>query len=172
MLLRAAEPDDALDVARVHVRSWQAGYRGLLPDEYLGQLRPEDRAPHYDFATDDPAKPHTIVAVEDSRICGFATTMPARDTYLVSFGELVALYVDPNDWGCGIGVALVAAARAKMIAGGFEHAVVWVLAGNVRAMRFYERDAWTCDGTEKSEEMWGISLQSVRYRRSLAESLA
>jgi hypothetical protein len=35
MLLRRAEPGDAMDVARVHVRSWQAGYRGLLPDAIL-----------------------------------------------------------------------------------------------------------------------------------------
>ena len=39
MFLRPAEPDDAMEVARVHVRSWQAGYRGLLPDAYLDGLR-------------------------------------------------------------------------------------------------------------------------------------
>jgi hypothetical protein len=35
-----------MDVARAHVRSWQAGYRGLLqvlPDAYLDGLRPEER---------------------------------------------------------------------------------------------------------------------------------
>ena len=30
-------------VARVHVRSWQVGYRGLLPDAYLDGLRAEER---------------------------------------------------------------------------------------------------------------------------------
>jgi hypothetical protein len=44
MLLRPAEPADAMAVARVHVRSWQAAYSTLLPAEYLDQLRPEDRA--------------------------------------------------------------------------------------------------------------------------------
>ncbi len=53
MLLRPAEPADAMAVARVHVRSWQAAYRGLLPDAYLDGLRPEDRAARYDFATED-----------------------------------------------------------------------------------------------------------------------
>src|SRR3984885_11964090 len=64
MLLRPAEPEDAMAVARVHVRSWQAAYRALLPDDYLDQLRPEDRAQSYDFASLDPLKPRTIVAVE------------------------------------------------------------------------------------------------------------
>ena len=60
MLIRPAEPDDALDVARVHVRSWQTGYHGLLPAAYLDQLRPEERAQRYDFATQDIRKPATL----------------------------------------------------------------------------------------------------------------
>src|SRR6185369_5055950 len=39
MLLRSAVPDDAIAVARMQVRSWQVGYRSLLPDAYLDQLR-------------------------------------------------------------------------------------------------------------------------------------
>jgi hypothetical protein len=61
-------------VARVHVHSWQVAYRNLLPNDYLDQLRPEDRAARYDFAGVDPQKPHTIVAVEAGLIQGFATT--------------------------------------------------------------------------------------------------
>src|SRR5580692_4176721 len=106
MLVRLAAPKDALAVARVHVQSWQAAYRGLLPEEYLGQLRAEDRAEKYDFATVDPAKPRTLVATEGNRILGFATTMPSRDTDLASHGELCALHVHPDAWGGGIGVAL------------------------------------------------------------------
>jgi hypothetical protein len=63
MLIRPAEPDEVA-VACVHVRSWQAAYRTLLPDEYLDKLRPEDRARRFDFATADPLKPRTIVAVK------------------------------------------------------------------------------------------------------------
>ena len=40
-------------VARVHVRSWQVGYRGLLPDAYLDGLRAEERAERYNFASGD-----------------------------------------------------------------------------------------------------------------------
>ena len=49
MEIRPAEPEDALAVARVHVRTWQAAYRSLLPDHYLDQLRAEDRAARYQF---------------------------------------------------------------------------------------------------------------------------
>jgi len=60
MELRRAEPPDAIALARVHVRSWQAAYRKLMPDDYLDQLRPEDRAKKYDFGNLDPLRPYTF----------------------------------------------------------------------------------------------------------------
>ena len=37
----AAVPADAYDAARVHVRSWQSAYQGLISQEYLDGLKPE-----------------------------------------------------------------------------------------------------------------------------------
>jgi GNAT superfamily N-acetyltransferase len=175
MLLRPAEPDDAMAVARVHVRSWQAAYRGLLPDDYLDQLRPEDRAGRYDFATLDPQKPdrqkpQTIVAAEEGRILGFATTAPSRDPDLTDHGELFALYVDPEHWGRRIGVGLVQAARARLFELGFRHAVLWVMEGNARAERFYRSDGWAPDGSRKTDSLWGVTVNEVRYQRTLIDA--
>jgi GNAT superfamily N-acetyltransferase len=167
MLLRAAEPEDALAVARVHVRSWQAAYRSLLPDDYLDQLHPEDRAQKYEFANPDPAKPYTILAAEGESICGFATTMLSRDADLAGFGELCALYVDPERWGRGIGVTLVAAARARLLELGVCNALLWVLKGNVRADRFYRNDGWAPDGCSRTDTVWGVMVDEIRYRRGL-----
>ena len=128
MFLRPAEPDDAMEVARVHVRSWQAGYRGLLPDAYLDGLRAEDRAQRYRFGSDDVREPATVVAIDDGTICGFATTAPARDPDVVDDGELYALYVDPAWWGRGVGAMLIAAARGRLVELGFRSAVLWLLA--------------------------------------------
>lgn len=168
MLLRPAQPKDALAVARVHVRSWQAAYRTLLPEEYLDQLRPEDRAQHYDFATRDPQKPRTIVAEEDGRIHGFATTSPSRDPDVPDHGELCALYVDPAQWGCSIGVALIAAARAHLADAGFRNAVLWLLAGNLRGERFYRHDGWASDDVRRTDVVWGVTVEEVRYLRALS----
>ncbi len=167
MLLRAAKSADAMAVARVHVWSWQAAYRGLLPSEYLDQLRPEDRAERYDFATRDPKSPQTIVAVDAGAIRGFATTAPSRDADLPDYGELGALYVDPDYWGHGIGVTLISAARNQLSALGFENALLWVLMGNVRADRFYRKDGWAPDGLQRTDTVWGVTVNEIRYRRRL-----
>lgn len=167
MLLRPAEPEDAMAVARVHVRSWQAAYRKLLPDEYLDQLHPEDRAKKYDFASSDPQKPCTIVAVEKGLIHGFATTAPSREPDLPGYGELYALYVDPRQWGRGIGVALISTARSRLVQLGFQDAFLWVLAGNVRAEHFYKTDRWTPDGVRRTDSVWGVTVDEIRYQRRL-----
>lgn len=167
MLIRAAEPEDAMAVAQVHVRSWQVAYRTLLPDDYLDGLRPEDRAQMYDFASTDPAKPKTMVAEEGGLILGFATTMPSRDASLREHGELCALYADPEYWGRGIGVALIAAAREQLQSQGFAKALLWVLAGNVRAERFYRTDKWMPDGMSRTDTVWNAMVNEIRYLRDL-----
>lgn len=167
MQLRLAEPSDAMTVARLHVRSWQAAYRGLLPDEYLDELRPEERAAWYDFTGADSSRPTTIVAVGAGSILGFATTQRSRDPDAADCGELCALYIDPSWWGRGTGTALAAAARSQLTAQGFECALAWVLDGHERAARFYCRDRWIPDGACRTTTIWGIAVHEVRYRQAL-----
>lgn len=166
-LIRTAEPDDALAVARVHVRSWQVGYRRLLPDDYLDRLRPEERAARYAFGDPDPRAPATIVASDGAVIYGFATTAPARDAGASDLGELCALYVDPDWWGRGVGSALAVAARARLVGLGFQRAVLWLLKGNARAERFYRNDGWAPDGRQRIGSVWGVTVDEVCFRCEL-----
>jgi len=167
MNLRPAVPDDALAVGGVHVRAWQAAYRGLMPDEYLNGLRPEERAQRYDFASLDPSKPRTLVALEADTVLGFATIAPARDEDVAGQGELCALYVEPDCWGRGVGRALASAARSDLARLGFAKAVLWVIAGNARAHRFYRADGWTPDALQREQQVWRVSVTTVRYSRML-----
>jgi GNAT superfamily N-acetyltransferase len=155
-------------VARVHVRSWQAAYRGLLPDEYLDGLRPEDRATSYTFGRLEPGNPMTIVSVEHEMICGFATFGPSRDADSEEgIGVLHALYVDPDCWDTGVGRTLIHEARQQLAGQALEEAVLWVLQGNERAERFYRKDGWAADGSRRSDEVWSVAVDEVRYRRTL-----
>jgi GNAT superfamily N-acetyltransferase len=167
MFLRRAEPSDALAVGRVHVQAWQHAYRGLISGSYLDSLRPEDRAATYDFATTDPARPRTIVVLEDGIIQGFATTMPSRDISLPEYGELAALYVHPDYWNRRFGYSLIHAARAHLVEQGHSHALLWLLEGNMRGARFYERDGWSHDHVTRTETVHGASVTELRYTRSL-----
>jgi GNAT superfamily N-acetyltransferase len=165
--VRVARPEDAESVARIHVRSWQMGYQGLLPDDYLDRLRPEDRTGHYTFGSLDPQVPHTIIALEGHITRGFATTGPCRDSVQPGTGELFALYVDPDSWGAGVGQLLIRESRGHLLTQGFTEAVLWVLVGNERARRFYRKDGWEADDYVRQDVVWGLRVDESRFRRHL-----
>lgn len=165
--VRSATVDDTYAVATVHVRSWQVGYRGLIPDEFLEQMRAEDRAERYRFAEVDASLPHTIVATEGDRILGFATLGASRDVGSLGEGEIFALYVDPDTWGKGVGRTLIANARTRLAEMSFSTANLWVLHGNQRAIRFYGSDGWTCDGSSRDAVVWGVAVNEIHFHRSL-----
>ena len=164
--VRPAVPEDAYNVARVQARSWQWAYRGLIAQDYLDSLAPETWAGRYTFGRIGTGLPFTQVAVDGSTICGLVTTGLCRDEDLSNFGELMAIYVDPADVGSGVGRLLIAAARERLRAVSTQ-AALWVLDGNVRARRFYERDGWSFDGTRRTRTYGNVPVQEVRYRRSV-----
>lgn len=51
---------------------------------------------------------------------------------------------------------------------GFDAATLWVLEGNQRARRFYEKGGWSTDGATKVDDSPGFPIAEVRYRRPLA----
>lgn len=153
LTIRREEPDDAEAIAGVHIRSWQAGYAGLMPDEVLRRLNVRAWAQRRrDLGTADPEHPFTTLVTEvDGVVTGFTTFGPYRNNQDRAdldprYGEIIAIYVDPARWGTGTGRALLAAARAGLTERGWAEYRLWVLAGNDRARRFYERAGLSPDG--------------------------
>jgi len=170
--LREARRGDEPAVADVHVRAWQEAYRGLIPDEFLDELDPDDRARTYTFESEDPAAPTTLLAVQEGEDCGevilgFATFCPSRDLDAPDHGEVAALYVDPDRYEGGVGRMLMAEARRRLWEAGFAAALLWVLDGNDRAVRFYEGEGWTADGATRVEHPYGVVSNVSRFRRPL-----
>lgn len=83
-----------------------------------------------------------------------------------ALGHLSRLYVDPAMWGAGIGTALHEAAMADLTSGSFPAATLWVLEGNLRARRWYERLGWTQTGRRKPTYE-PAQIYDTQYRRDL-----
>jgi hypothetical protein len=45
--------------------------------------------------------------------------------------------------------------------------MLWVMKGNLRAERFYAIDGWQADGHERSQVIWGVAVNELRFRRRL-----
>ncbi|MEU4266409.1 GNAT family N-acetyltransferase [Streptomyces sp. NPDC026092] len=192
MPIRSALPEDAAAIAAVHVRSWQAAYRDLLPRAYLDSLDVDERAAVWAARLAEPQAPGVLVAAEDGaagQVVGFccfrAWPGEERDAGTAegpgegpdagtddrldpaTTGEIAALYVVPEVWGSGVGRGLLAASEEALVVDGFQDAALWVLADNARGRRFYEAAGWRPDGTVVQDTTAGRALDELRYRRRL-----
>ncbi|MEV4010271.1 GNAT family N-acetyltransferase [Nonomuraea angiospora] len=171
MRIRQATSADARAIADVHVRSWQAAYRGLVPQDYLDDLDPAQRQPGWERRLAETAWPGrgVLVAEADGDVVGFTSLLPTRDEDEdpAAVAEIATIYLTPETWGRGIGKALMTTALGTLTRAGYRQATLWVLDTNVRARRFYEAAGWHGDGATKRDTSRGFVLTELRYRRLL-----
>jgi L-amino acid N-acyltransferase YncA len=169
IVIRRARLQDASSIARIHVETWLATYRGMVPEEVLDALSVAEREKlwRHTLATDEARL--VFVAEDDHALTGFCSAhAPARGTDASErIAEIRAIYVSPRWWRSGVGRALIEVAVAELGAEGWRSVQLWVLAGNEGAKRFYERLGFKADGTEKldtrlgaTELRMGASLQA------------
>lgn len=182
--IRTPSVGDGGAIARAHVRAWKTAYAGIMPADFLDSIDEDDRSLAWEQRLRDRAaqpnnlrtellvadvgitipgpggRGHEIAARE---IVGVATVGPERDVDGSDRGELWMINVRPDVWGVGVGPALLTASRGRLDALGYRTSVLWVVAGNMRARRFYEREGWSFDGTEKDEDFGGVNVHELRY---------
>lgn len=146
-------------MARVHVAAWRAAYAGIVPEHVLAGLSVDGRAERWAAQLREGGVQVCVAAGPD--VLGFAAAGDSRDADLPGAGELYALYVAPEQWGQGLGQRLFDASSA-WLASRYPTGHLWVLAANARARRFYGRQGWAPDGTEKHEDRGGHVLHEVR----------
>lgn len=169
MVIRAAEIRDADAIGVVHVRAWQVAYRGVMPDEYLDGLVAEERSSMWRERLSLTHLPPMMVADLAGELVGFAVfgaERPGPDES--GAGELYAINLDPLHWGKGIGRALLRDATATLAGLGFEEAILWVVPENARARSLYESEGWATDGGLARDQVLGVTVNEIRYRRSLS----
>lgn len=163
--VRLAGPGDAEGIAGVHVRSWRAAYRGIVPDDVLDELSIPRRAATWRERLSQPAEEErTLVAESGGAVVGFAAAGPSRDPFAKpDTAELYAIYVDPKGWGGGVGATLLDHATDELRRRGFNRMTLWVLAADQGARRFYESRGWRADGSTKPYLAGSAELEEVRY---------
>jgi len=168
-LVRSARSDDSRRLAEIHVTSWQKAYAGLLPADFLLALSVDSRHEWWSRRLNALEEGGAVLVVTDSESGdpeGFAFLGPCSETD----GEVYAIYVDPERWRDGLGTELLLAAEGTLEATGFAQAILWVLEGNQRGRAFYETHGWKPDGARKIEEIGGIQVTELKYRKRLGQS--
>ncbi len=165
-MIRSAVPEDAPGLARVHVRSWQAAYPGLIDQTFLDALDIEARTGWWERAL---TRDSNLVAVAEvgGGVEGFCL---AGASVTKGWGEIYAIYVSPEHWGAGHGHGLLAAGEDLLVDAGFDRARLWVLRGNERACMFYERQGWSRGQPIRIESIGGADVTEFRYEKALTRT--
>jgi ribosomal protein S18 acetylase RimI-like enzyme len=169
MRLDSATPEDCRAIAEVHVESWQRAYKGMLPEEYLASLSVDEREAMWRRMVErEPS--HLVLARSDNQIVGFVAFGASRDEGTpTDRAEIWAIYVKPACWSTGAGRLLWLEALRRILAEAYKSISLWVIVGNERAVRFYERAGFAPEpGSRKSFEMGGTTLEELRYVRPAA----
>jgi GNAT superfamily N-acetyltransferase len=162
-VIRLATAEDIAGVAAVHVRTFQAAYRGMFPDAYLDALDVETRAAMWRRSL-SLGKVQIAVSELEGQIAGFLCLGLSRDADAAAgTGEVMALNVDPGQWRGGLGRQLMDWAKDVARARRWSLVTLWVLRENVRARRFYEAVGFRTDGVTHERSFDGMAIPEVRY---------
>ena len=165
ILVRPARLEDVDAIVGIGVRSWEEGYRGvvpagLVPDAAGLRARIRERIAE--------RVPSIAVGVLDGVVRGWITFGASRDADAhPSVGEIWALNVDPDAWRRGIGRELVGYALERLARAPFAEATLWTFRDTPRSRSFYEALGFEADGSTQRREASGGTIE-VRYRMALA----
>ncbi|WP_254878885.1 GNAT family N-acetyltransferase [Streptomyces sp. NA04227] len=178
---------DCEAVGALRVDGWRHAYAGLMPQSHLDALDPaQDAEARRRLLARQPPSVRNMVAVRQGRIAGWACWGPFREeeaprptpAHTVTRAqstsqstspdsELYALYADPEQLSTGLGRLLLQHCVTHCADAGYAHLRLWVLAGNLRARRFYERAGLMADGAEQVDMVDGVPITEVRYSMTL-----
>lgn len=158
IIVRDMVLEDCAAVASIHVRGWQAAYRGIMPDAFLDSLTIEQRTERWrnNFARNNSMN---LVAERAGQVLSFGGGGVNRTLEKIPHlqHELWALYADPNHWGEGAGAAILNEFARRVQA----PYLVWVATENHPARKFYTRMGGRLLSHTKDEEVGGALVPHV-----------
>jgi len=156
MDVRAAQPKEIDQLARLWYDAWQDAHAAILPAE-LKRVR-----------TLESFRERLAASIEEVRLVGERGR--PLGFYMLKHDELYQLFVAAEARGIGVAAALVTDAEHRLAAAGVDVAWLSCAIGNDRAARFYEKCGWRRTGVMVSqlETPNGVlPLEVWRYEKRL-----
>ena len=157
--VRSPRIGDVPAMARIHVRSWQETYRGIMSDATLDDPSFVSRRERFWTAAlsdERYAENRAAVAEHCGEVVGIAMAGPPDGDNSSWAAQLYLLYLLQAHYGSGAGTELLEAVIAPS-----ESAVLWVVDPNPRAQAFYRKHGFRPDGTHSIED----GVREIRMSR-------
>jgi GNAT superfamily N-acetyltransferase len=171
--VRLAWPTEAGAIAELQRRVWASQLDAEVAATVLGGVTTAEMADAWHQAVSRPpqARFRVLVAVEQGRVVGYATTVPAQDPDVdpTQDGEIQEFGIDPPARHRGHGSRLLNACADTLRADGFTRARWWVDARDGGLLRFLTSAGWAADGgnREIGSEDAAVRLRQLRLHTDL-----
>jgi GNAT superfamily N-acetyltransferase len=151
---------DGDGLARVHRDAWRYAYAGIIPG--LALERMIARRGQGWWGRMHARGFRALVIDCDHRLAGYATLGRSRAPNRRGCGEIYELYLSPECHGCGLGRRLFVTARRELRGHGFDGLMVWALADNTVALRFY-RAMGGVEAARTQDRFCGVPLAKIGF---------
>jgi len=167
--IRNATPEDAKDIAALHINAWRWAYKEKVPAGYLNSLSVTKYTRRWKkWLIKLQPSSRVYVATHAKKIIGFSHVGKSMDQdALESTGELFQLYIDKIYLKKGIGKALMHKGLEFLSKKELKKVTLWVMNSNVATISFYENFGWKPDGHTKTVNKGAFSIIEVRYTKIL-----
>lgn len=167
MEIRRMTESDLREVDELYVAAWKAGYKGLLPQDFLDGLTSKivDRSPKSYFFDEG-----SFVILDGERIAAHCHARLAAEPKMRGWGEIHTMYALPQFWGKGHAGELLNYAANWLCECGFDDVYLYVLEGNERAERFYTKHGFRANGDTIQCEVGGKTVTDKRMVKSFPRS--
>jgi ribosomal protein S18 acetylase RimI-like enzyme len=164
IIIRKARPEDAAELANVHINSWRETYVGLIPQDFLDNRPLSFRNRHqlWTRVTSDPTQITFVAECPENGVIGFVNGKNARDQEYSDHAEVWAIYLFRKYQGKKIGHKLLKEFFNHYKSQGFKKAYLWVVKDNP-TINFYERTGGVFNNHTKEEMIGGQKITELCY---------
>lgn len=161
LLIRTIKYEDIEQIVDINIKAWKKEYKGIIDDEILNNLNRQEKIKKWKKSYN---KGNVIVAEESGTILGYCRyddSTVYKNTDIDS--EIIAIYVDCDKLGNGIGRKLVEYVKNDLKNKNKAKMVIWCLEKNQNARKFYEKIGENLISDEKYFEKDGEKYKEVGY---------
>ena len=168
IIIRNAKKEDLWSVSSINVKAWKSAYRGIVDDEFLNDLKVEDK---YNKILKEYNGKGIIIAEINNEVVGFCrytiNNLFSQDLNDIDC-ELCAIYVKPDMKRQGIGKTLFYYVTKEQKENNNKNMILWCLKENYNSRKFYEKMGGILYG-EKEIEIGEKKYKEVGYRYDLSK---
>ena len=174
--VRLALAGEAGPIAQLQRRSWASQLPPETAEALLGELTVDQMDDAWRLAITRPprAQFRVLVAVQQHRVVGFATTIPSPDPDAQpgQDGQVDEFVIDPPAQRRGHGSRLLNACVDTLRADGFTRATWWVASTDDVVRRFLTEAGWAPDGgwREIGTDDEAVRVKQIRMHTDIRAS--